>query len=94
MERPERTEDPDLEQVRLQLKGRLEEAFQSGTLEEAVQKALGEGERTLSPSQFQEPRELFVADEPFEKPPDELMALKLQMKQALAQGSEKPGGSM
>lgn len=93
LERPERT-DPDLEQVRLQLKGRLEEAFQSGTLEEAVQKALGEGERTLSPSRFQEPPELFVADEAFEKPPDELMALKLQMRQALTQASEKPGGSM
>jgi hypothetical protein len=48
--------DDSLEHVRLQLKGRLEEAFRSGTLEEAVRKAIDPEAEMDKPAMPEEPR--------------------------------------
>ena len=71
--------DDSLEQVRLQLKSRLEEAFRSGNLEDAVRRAI-------------DPEEAEVPEVPgVEEPDEELFALKLQLKSLLGDAVERLG---
>ena len=70
--------DDSLEHVRLQLKGRLEEAFRSGTLEEAVRKAIDK------PPMPEESLDLPGV----EGPDEEICGLKMQLRMLLTDAVE------
>ena len=74
---------PGLEAVRLQLKGRLEEAFKSGSLEEAV-RAVEAPEAPEAP----EAKTTTFADDVY-GPDDEHLSLKVQMREVLEDAVEK-----
>eukprot|EP00438_Fugacium_kawagutii_P034333 Skav216688 [mRNA] locus=scaffold91:183618:196794:+ [translate_table: standard] len=75
--------DDSLEQVRLQLKLRLEEAFRSGQLEEAVRKAIDPEELSEEPCQPEVPG--------VEAPDEEAFEVKLQLRALLADAVEHLG---
>lgn len=80
---------PGLEGVRLQLKGRLEEAFQSGSLEEAVRRAVGENE---TPEGVGGKKTSFAPEEPLNGEPDAgHLSSKLEMREVLEEAVESPG---
>ena len=74
--------DDSLEHVRLQLKGRLEEAFRSGTLEEAVRKAIDPEEFDKAP--LEESQDLSGV----EGPDEEICGLKMQLRVLLTDAME------
>eukprot|EP00435_Cladocopium_sp_Y103_P047214 s1060_g13.t2 len=81
--------DDSLEQVRLQLKGRLEEAFRSGNLEEAVRKAI-DPEADQPAEKPEMPEE--SPDLPgVEGPDEEIFGLKMQLRVLLADAVESKG---
>lgn len=76
--------DDSLEHVRLQLKGRLEEAFRSGTLEEAVRKAIDPEAEMDKPPMPEESLDLPGV----EGPDEEICGLKMQLRMLLTDAVE------
>lgn len=79
--------DDSLEHVRLQLKGRLEEAFRSGTLEEAVRKAIDPEAEMDKPPMPEESLDLPGV----EGPDEEICGLKMQLRMLLTDAVETKG---
>eukprot|EP00913_Durusdinium_trenchii_P013206 g12395.t2 len=81
---------PGLEGVRLQLKGRLEEAFQSGSLEEAVRRAVGENE---TPEGVGGKKTSFAPEEPLNGEPDAgHLSSKLEMREETEETAARTSG--